>query len=335
MRKILVIAPNWVGDIIMMQVLLKFLKAKYPCEIMVVASSSVASLIMRMPEVARVFKLDLAHGKLDLMLRIKFGRSLIKYDFNEAYILPNSFKSALIPYLAKIKHRFGFIGEMRYGLLNHWYKLDKLRLPRMIDRFVALANGGAMNTSVENPRLNIDEYSQREVVDRFNLDLSRPIVALCPGAQYGPAKRWPETHFSQLARQLLLDGYQVIILGSKQDSQYTKILEKVVESSWLKNLTGLTSLTDTLDLLALAKVVVTNDSGLMHMACSIDAAVIAIYGSSSPSFTPPLTTHVNIMYNKLDCSPCFARECRFGHYNCLKSISPSDVYQRVLCINSV
>lgn len=333
MRQILIIAPAWVGDIVMMQVLLRMLKKNHTCEIDVVAPSWAVGLINRMPEVRRVHGLDLAHGKLELVKRFKFAHSLLKYKYSHAYVLPNSLKSALIPYLARITHRIGYLGELRYGLLNQWSKLDKVKLPRMIDRFAALANLGSdlveIPAEASFPSLMIDKTNQQYLIDKFNLDLNKPIIALCPGAKYGEAKRWPIRYFTQLAISLVNDGYMIILLGGVDDGKYATQIKTAVNSMQIINLCGLTSLTDTVDLLASSVVAVSNDSGLMHIACSLDILVIAIYGSSSPLFTPPLSNKASIMYNQLDCSPCFQRTCKFGHYKCLTSIEAYSIYEKI------
>lgn len=331
--KILIIAPAWVGDMVMAQTLFKALKKKHGESLVldVFAISFAHGLISRMPEVNNIIINPFPHGKLNLAQRIKTGLSLRKNNYNQVIVLPNSLKSAITPFFAKIKQRTGFVGESRYVLLNDIYKLDKAKLPMMIDRFCALACYGKKPDIIEWPELSIDLKNQKALLDKFSINSEVPIVAFCPAAEYGPAKRWPPEYFAKLAD--LLIGYQVVILGSNKDTEISSsIIDKIYDKNNLFDLCGKTSLADTIDILARAKYVVTNDSGLMHIACATNTNVIAIYGSTSPSFTPPLSKKSRILQLKIDCSPCFQRTCRFGHYNCLNYITADMVKKELVTI---
>lgn len=333
--KILIIAPSWVGDMVMSQTLLKLLKQQYGdnCQIDVLVNDWAGGVLKRMPEVSQVYSNSFKHGELALLQRFKFGRSLRKNGYTQAFILPNSFKSALIPFFAGIPLRTGFIGEMRYGLINDIYSLDKKALPRMVDRFCALINSGKKPDSIPQPGFSIDLTSQAKVLQNLDLSLSKPVVCLCPAAEYGPAKRWPPAHFAALADKLQEKGCQVWIMGAAKDALIAdEIISRANIRSDLHDLCGRTSLTEVIDLMACARSVVANDSGLMHIACAVNIPVIAIYGSSSPDFTPPLSTKAVIEKIELDCSPCFQRTCKFGHYNCLQQINPETI---LLQINSI
>ncbi len=328
--KILIIAPAWVGDMVMAQTLFKLLKKKHgdTTVLDVFAPSFASGLISRMPEVSDVIINPFPHGKLKLLQRIKSGLNLRKNNYNQVIVLPNSLKSAITPFFAKIKIRTGFVGESRYGLLNDIYKLDKVKLPLMIDRFCALANNGQKPYTIEVPKLSIDTKNQAMLISKFNINTKVPILAFCPAAEYGPAKRWPPEYFARLSD--LLSGYQIVILGSSNDTEISSaIINKIHNKTNVFDLCGKTSLSDAVDILSIAKYVITNDSGLMHIACAINSNVIAIYGSTSTLFTPPLSKKARILQLKLDCSPCFERTCRFGHYNCLNNIPPDLVVKQL------
>ena len=331
--KVLIIAPAWVGDMVMAQTLFKSLKQRHKEQLVldVFTPNFASGLILRMPEVTNIIINPFLHGKLDLIQRIKTGFSLRKNKYNQVIVLPNSLKSAITPFFANIKKRTGFVGESRYGLLNDIYKLDKIKLPLMIDRFCALDNNGEKPGVIQWPELLIDSINQKLLLEKFKIDAKKPIIVFCPAAEYGPAKRWPPEHFAKLAD--LLSDYQVVILGSKKDITISEaIINNVHDKSKIFDLCGKTSLENTVDILASAKYVVTNDSGLMHISCAVGTNVIAIYGSSSPTFTPPLSKSARILQLKLDCSPCFERTCRYGHYNCLKSITPDMIKMQLSSI---
>jgi len=263
------------------------------------------------------------HGELKLRARWKLARQLARRRYNQAIVLPNSLKSALIPFFAGIPRRTGFVGEMRYGLLNDARKLDEEAYPLMVERFALLADppGRPFVRPVPNPRLKVDETQRLAALAKLGLDKQGPAVALCPGAEYGPAKRWPEAHFAALARLLDERGYATWIVGSSKDQA---IGDAIVAASGgnCRNLCGETSLDEAVDILASAAAVVTNDSGLMHVAAALDKPTAAIYGSSSPRFTPPLSAAAHIVSLNLPCSPCFKRECPLGHLDCLRKLAP-------------
>lgn len=326
--KILVIAPVWVGDLVMSQTLFMQLVDKYQnrLQLDVFASVVTCELLMRMPQVHQVIINPFKHGKLSLIKRITLGMKLRQNNYDEVIILPSTLKSAVTPFFAGIKKRTGFVGESRYWLVNNIFKLDKKQLPRMIDRYCALANNGIKPSNIAYPKLKVDTKNQWSLVHQFAIDIATPIIAFCPAAEYGPAKRWLPEHFAVLADLLYNMGYQVLLFGGGKDANLgQQIINLAINQGNILNLCGKTSLTDAADLLALSKCVVTNDSGLMHISCAVGANVVAIYGASSPDFTPPLSDTIKILSVHLDCSPCFKRTCRFGHYNCLRFIAPFEV----------
>ncbi len=292
-------------------------------EISVLAPRWSEPILERMPEVARSIEMPVGHGVLQLGIRRKIARSVRRYDFDQAIILPGSLKSALIPWLAGIPRRTGFVGEQRWGLLNDIRKLDEKRMPRHIQRYISLGldKGHAVAGRLPRPSLQVDRSGLEAALDRFKLDTSRPIVAFCPGAEYGPAKRWPARYFAEVARRKISQGWQVWLFGSGNDREITEEID-TLSGGACTNLAGRTSLGEVVDLMSVAKYVVTNDSGLMHIGAATGCHIIAIYGSSGMEFTPPLTDKCNILSLGLSCSPCFKRECPLRHMNCLNQLSP-------------
>lgn len=324
---ILIIGPSWVGDMVMAQTLFICLRKEYPnCNIDVLAPEWSRPILERMPEVREALSFPLGHGALDIKTRKQIGRSLLgKYE--QAIVLPNSLKSALVPYFAKIAKRTGWKGEIRYILLNDIRKLDKTLYPLMIERFMALAypKGKVLAQPYPKPHLEINPELQQQALATFNLQPVKPILALCPGAEFGEAKKWPAEYYAKIAEDRIAAGWQVWIFGSKNDFPVGETIRNLLpneQQNHLYNLAGQTSLAQAIDLLACASAVVTNDSGLMHVAAALNRPIVAVYGSTSPQFTPPLAEQVEVVRLGLDCSPCFDRTCRFGHYNCLKQLKP-------------
>lgn len=325
MQKILVVGPAWVGDMVMAQSLYMSLRERHADALIdVLAPAWSGPILKRMPEVRRHIKLPLVHGQFGLGTRYRLGRELRGEHYDQAVIIPRSFKAALPPFFARIPRRTGYKGEMRYGLINDMRPLDKSVLTQTVQRYVALGlerNAALPPASIPQPRLEVDEQNQRRLLDALGLSLNRPVVGFMPGAEYGPAKCWPQENFAHLAQRLIEQGKQVWLFGSERDWPVCEDIAAVVDRAELVNLAGKTRLEDAIDLIALVETAVTNDSGLMHIAAATGRKVIAIYGSSSPEYTPPLTDKAEVVYLGLDCSPCFERECPLGHYRCLREIT--------------
>jgi len=328
--KILVLGPSWVGDMVLAQSLFKTLKLNDPnCIIDVAAPAWTLPLIERMPEVNKGIALPFKHGQFALFERIKFGKSLRNEAYTQAIILTNSLKSAILPFAANIPQRTSFLGELRYGLVNDVRKLDKIKLPRTVDRFVTL--GLQKNTplpdNILNPSLTANKDNALATLQKLGIaSPSSRILGLCPGAEYGEAKRWPAEYYAEVASEALSKGWQVWLFGSDKDVMVTSAINQQTGNRCL-NLGGKTKLGDAIDLMSLCHTVISNDSGLMHVAAALDKKLIAIYGSSNPHHTPPMQPDAVVEYLGLDCSPCFQRICPLQHLNCLKLIKPSSIIQ--------
>jgi len=370
--RVLVVAPNWIGDALMAQPLLARLLEKRPdFALDVLAPKWVLPLAQRMPEVRETIESPFGHGELALRGRWRLGRSLAARGYVEAIVLPNTLKSALVPFFADIPLRAGYVGESRYGLLNIVHKLDRKNPPPMVERYLALADaprasvsrpprasvsrpprasaGRSPSASVDSlPSANDDSTLQiprtRLAASGANLarallDLSlpppsdaRPVAVLCPGAEYGPAKRWPAEHYAELAAGLNTHGFAVWLMGSAGDAQIGEAILAARPGCAL-NLCGKTDLGSAIDLIAVSHVVISNDSGLMHVAAALDRPLVALFGSSSPLHTPPRADGIHparIQYLALECSPCYARVCPLGHFRCMRDLSPQAVLGEAL-----
>ncbi|MFK5913614.1 MAG: lipopolysaccharide heptosyltransferase II, partial [Woeseiaceae bacterium] len=304
-QQILVAGPAWVGDMVMAQSLFMTLKQRnHPVEIDVLAPTWSNPILSRMPEIRHVINLPVNHGEFGLMRRYQLGKLLRVKQYDQAIITPRSYKAALVPFFAKAKQRTGYRGEMRYGLLNDIHTLDKNSLKQTVQRYVALGLDSNFNKVPETPfpKLSVNENNLQRLLSELDLKLDKPIVAFLPGAEYGEAKRWPLEYYAELASKLNKQGFQILILGSEKDYVAGEIIRKDNNAI---NLCGKTKLEDSIDLLSICKSAVTNDSGLMHIAAAVDIPLVAIYGSSTPEYTPPLTNKAVIQYLSLECSPCF------------------------------
>lgn len=329
--RILIVAPSWVGDMVMAQSLFITLKQQHPdCQIDVLAPPSTLALAARMPEVSLAIVMPAVRNKLGLMMRINLGKQLRQHHYDQAILLPNTWKSALTPFFADIPLRTGYVGECRRGLLNDIRHLDKTLLTQTVQRFVALAFPATVSgvPHCPAPVFAINTAQQQQLIAQYALPENSKVLALCPGAEYGEAKRWPVTHYAQVARQKINDGWQVWLLGSPKDQAVAADINRLTNGGCV-DFSGKTSLTDAVDLLSLADVIVSNDSGLMHVASALNRHLIALYGSSDPNFTPPLSDKAKIIYLGLPCSPCFKRECPLGHTRCLTDISAEQVISQL------
>jgi heptosyltransferase-2 len=342
MQRILVVGPSWIGDTVLAQPLFKLLHARHaPLALDVLAPSWTLPLIARMPEVRRGIASPAGHGELKLALQRETARDLAREGYGRAIVLPNSFKSALVSWLAGVPLRTGYLGELRWGVLNDARRVDRKGHPQLAQRYAALsfsreelARGETLPDPLPRPGLHVDEAGRRATLARLEVAADRPAAALCPGAEYGPAKRWPASHFAALAQRLASLGFAVWVIGSAHDAAAGAGITRLAGGA-VHDLTGRTSLAEAIDVLASARLVVSNDSGLMHVAAALGRPLVALYGSSSPVYTPPLAPDARILKLDLPCSPCFARECPLGHFKCMVDLAPDRVLAAALAAAGV
>ncbi|WP_310451590.1 lipopolysaccharide heptosyltransferase II [Sulfuritalea sp.] len=321
--KILVVAPSWIGDTILAQPLFTLLKRNDPtARIEVLAADWSAPLLARMAEVDAVIANPFGHGEFNFGARRALGRRLASTNYSAAYVLPNSWKSALAPYFAGIPRRIGYQGESRYLLLNERHRLDAVSHPQLVQRYAALA--GPLPASLPPPRLSSTMEQQQAARRALKLPLDANPVIFCPGAEFGPAKRWPAQHFAALASLIATPQHPVWLVGSDKDKAVGDEIAAAAQGAAL-NLCGRSSLEQALDLIAAARCVISNDSGLMHVAAALERPLVALYGSSSPAYTPPLSRSAKIVSRNLSCSPCFQRVCPLVHFDCMNGITPQQV----------
>jgi heptosyltransferase-2 len=332
-EKVLIVGPSWVGDMVMSQALYTYLKESRPdVSIDVLAPAWSEPLLQRMPEVNAALTKPIGHGELALGRRRRLGRELRSTAYDQAIILPNSIKAALVPFLARIPRRTGWRGELRYGLLNDLRRLDTKALPLMVQRFVALGQeaGASLPTNLPTPSLTVRPEAARACSEHFGLATDQPLLALCPGAEFGAAKRWPADYFATLAADYLQQGWQLALFGSERDAGVTAAIAAAFEGhASCHDLAGRTTLSQAIDLLSLADAVVSNDSGLMHIAAALQRPTMVIYGPTSPDFTPPLSARAAMQVSELECAPCFQRECPLQHHRCMREALPEQVADKL------
>lgn len=332
-KDILIIGPSWIGDMVMAQALFKQLKSTCPdSPIDVTAPAWALGVIARMPEVRRAIAMPFGHGEARLSDRWRFGKSLRK-QYDIAYVLPGSWKSALVPFAARIPTRIGYLKEQRWGLLNRIISLPKSQKKKTMATYQALADQTVFENAdrLFKPALRVDLDNQRILLERYGLTEGR-YAALMPGAEYGPAKRWPARHFATVAETFARDGITVILMGSAKDNAAAADIKALAPSAI--DLTGQTSITDVIDLIAAARCVVANDSGLLHIAAAVGVPLVGIYGSTSAKHTPPQSSNAVTVSLNLPCSPCGKRTCPLGHLDCLEKLDAERVLNALVDITT-
>lgn len=330
----LVISPNWIGDAVMAQPLLRLLKQAHPERaIDVLAPPQVVPVWRRIQEADDILVTPFRHRALQLGERFKYARLLRGRGYSDAYVLPNTLKYALIPWLARIPRRVGYKGEMRYGMVNVMHHDD--RPPRsMVPFYAALAHEPELPLAkAGRPCLVVGGEETEAVGQRLGIDLGRPLIVFAPGAEFGIAKRWPPAHYGALAREVVrtVPDVQLALMGSPNDRETCEQVQGFAgdAADSLINLAGQTSLDDAIALLAKATAVVSNDSGLLHIASALNRPVVALYGSTDPNYAPPLSDMARTVSLRLACSPCRQRECPLGHHDCMNKMSVERVWSEL------
>ncbi|MDC9725911.1 MAG: lipopolysaccharide heptosyltransferase II [Gammaproteobacteria bacterium] len=331
-NKILIIGPSWIGDMVMAQSLFKALKADNPNVLIdVLALAWTQPLLDRMPEVNKAIPMPVSHGVFGWGMRKQLGHELRKEQYDQAIVLPNSWKSALIPWFANIPIRTGWRGEMRYGLINDLRVLDKEAVPMMVQRYVSLAYPASQSNIAPSYPVPLMIADEVKAVFKIPQGTNQKRLIFCPGAEFGPAKQWPSSHFADLASRHIEQDWQLLILGSGADKKISEEIIKDIPSKYQSsvfNLCGKTALSDAIDLLATADLVVSNDSGLMHITAALQKNLTVIYGPTSPSFTPPLASNSHIVQLDVECGPCFQKSCPEGHHKCMRDLTSDIVLKR-------
>lgn len=332
MPRTLVISPNWIGDAVMAQPLLRLLHDKRPDRpIDVLAPAWVAPVWRAMRETDRVIEAPFRHGALQLRERWHFAQQLRQRGYAEAYVLPNTLKFALIPWLAGIPKRVGYRGEMRYGLLNIRHHDDRAAPRPMVSFYAALADAPARSVAapgaLPRPRLSVSPETIAAVMAHVGLRADSPLVLFAPGSEFGSAKRWPTTHFAELAKMIQREraDTQIALLGSGKDKEVCGEIAALAPG--VRNLAGVTALDQAVALIARADAMVSNDSGLLHIASALNRPIVAIYGPTDPNHAPPFSDVAQSLFLGIDCAPCRQRECPLGHHRCMRDISAGMVWE--------
>ncbi len=258
----------------------------------------------------------------------KFGKSLRYKNYDYFYVLPPSFSSAWMAFQSKIPKRIGYAGKYRSFLLTSAKKYEvKPGSKHLFKEYLDLLT---IDIEMGNytPRLEVKNVWVNEQLDSLNFKIPEKFVVFTPGAIYGPSKQWPVEYYRELGEQLhKAFGHKILLLGTIDDIESgTKISH---DHDWVYDYCGKTSLAQLLAILTKTQLLVGNDSGSMHLMSALQRPQIAVFGSTSPTWTGPINTNATVMSRDLSCSPCFSRTCRFGHYECLTQINPEYVFAEV------
>ena len=336
--RVLIIAPNWIGDAVMSLPLLKRLKDN-GFQVDVLATPWVSPIYEACASVQEIITANFVHGKLQIKLRWQVSQRLKKLGYTACYVLPNSWKSLIVPYFAGISKKIAYDGESRkYFLTRSLPNPQKSDRPSMVGHYLSLADEDQFESPPFNSEDSYPELSLKpevinactKVLNNYLPNASRFFI-IAPGAEFGPAKQWPSKHFSALVNLLFqrYQGFGILILGSKKDAAVADQILYGVEPKYLasiQNLCGKIPLIEAMGILSMSKGLISNDSGMMHIGAAFRIPQVAVFGSSDPLHTPPLSKKATIMYLGLDCSPCHQRKCPLGHLNCLVQISPDSVF---------
>ena len=326
--KILIRTPNWLGDLVMASGFVRAVLDYYPeSEVDLIVKSGFENLPL--PRRGKIIVFDTKNNTPGT-----FGKNLDSENYSHFYVLPPSFSSAWMAFQSKIPQRIGYAGEFRSLLLSNAKKHEvKPRSVHILKEYLNLLDTQLLVEKYP-PHLETTEDWTEKHLNSFQEPLPESYIAFTPGAVYGPAKQWPLEHFRTLATKIIqLFGTSILILGTDENVESGAEISQGLEGVY--NYCGQTSLTEFLAILSKAKLLIGNDSGSMHLMGALKLPQIAVFGSTSPSWTAPVNPSASILSLNLFCSPCFARTCRYGHYDCLKKIQPELVLQEAQKILSM
>ncbi|MEY3016737.1 MAG: Lipopolysaccharide heptosyltransferase [Pseudomonadota bacterium] len=326
----LVIAPQWVGDAVMAAPMMASLARSGPLD--VVCLPHLADLFQAMPFLRRVLPMAFERGRLQWFERRRQAHGLIDAHYQQAIVCPNSWKAALLPWFANIPQRTGLVGEWRYGLLNDIRHPNSSSDPQSTSQ-------PALYAVLADDALAVDAHRLSQtpllLAKQAEQQPTRPQLALCPGAEFGPAKQWPASHYAELARQWLTAGGQVVVLGGPKDQGIGDAIRWAIQAGHqdhqalvgYRMLAGQTSLAQAMTELASSALVVSNDSGLMHVAAALGRPCLGLYGSTSEVRTPAFGLNWQPLSRSMPCRPCYDRQCRLGTTACLQELEPTRVVE--------
>lgn len=322
-RPILIVPYMWIGDFVRGHTVVRVLRERWPNRpIDMLVTSLAAPLVDYMPGVRAAVVVDLPRGRLALGQQWRLAAQLRANGYGTALVMPRTWKSAIAPALAGIPERVGFVGEVRFGLINRW-RWGERALPRMIDRKAALALPPGTPPPPEWPvpqlRVPADEIARWRQANGLG---TSPAVALAPGS-VGPAKRW--TYYAEAARLLARRGLDVWVIGGPAEKALAaEIL--AAGSPGVRDLTG-TDLRNGIIAMAAADVAIANNSGLMHVAAAIGTPTMGIFGPTSPYHWAPLNPLAATVQTKtlVPCQPCHRPVCTMNDHRCMRDIPASDV----------
>lgn len=329
-KKILVKMPNWVGDALMATPALRQLRRQYPqAHISVLAKTPLASLFEGNPNVTEVIETPQRRGIAGIIDRIGVIRALKEKDFDTAYIFPRSWDSVVVPCLARIPNRIGYGNAGRGLLLGRRIRRSRaVRRLHQADYYLHLVRKGQKLAPEErkadwvlNP--SVEQWAEDYFRQHFR---GKKVVGVAPGATYGSAKMWSPERYRQLAERLLRDeAVAVVFLGNQKEAQWLEPMMRGVKGAHL--LAGKTTLPQLASLMKRCRVVVTNDSGPMHVAAAVGAPLVTLFGPTDYERTGPLGPHT-LIRKPVSCSPCMLRECPIDH-RCMTRITVDEVYTAV------